>query len=60
MRAEFCAPTVLLCSDDHAHVWSERQAGRGTILSLDAAADEGATDWRSAAAAAVEVRGVAR
>lgn len=56
MRADFCAPTVLLCSDDHARAWSVRQAGRGVALSLDEAAEEGAANWRSAAATAMRVR----
>jgi hypothetical protein len=28
LRAEFCTPTVLLCSPDHANAWAARQAAR--------------------------------
>lgn len=50
MRADFCTPTVLLCSEAHAHVWAERQAGRGRALGLPTAVAEGARNWASAAA----------
>lgn len=52
MRADFCTPTVLLCSEAHAHVWAEGQAGRGKALGLAAAVAEGARSWASAAATA--------
>lgn len=52
MRADFCTPTVLLCSEAHAHVWAERQAGRGRALGLAAAVAEGARNWASAASTA--------
>jgi len=55
MRADFCTPTVLLCSDEHAQVWAERQAGHGRALTLAEATEEGARNWRSTAAAAVRV-----
>lgn len=55
MRADFCTPTVLLCSDEHARVWAERQAGHGRALSLDETIDEGARSWGSAAATAARV-----
>lgn len=52
MRADFCTPTVLLCSEAHAHIWAERQAGRGKALGLTAAVAEGALNWASAATTA--------
>ncbi len=55
MRADFCTPTVLLCSNEHARVWAERQAGHGRVLPLDEAIEEGARNWGSAAVAAVRV-----
>lgn len=55
MRADFCTPTVLLCSDEHAQVWAERQAGQGRALTLDEANEEGARNWRSTAAIAARV-----
>jgi len=55
MRADFCTPTVLLCSDSHGRAWAERQAGRGRLLTLDEAADEGVRSWSSAAATAVQL-----
>lgn len=51
MRTDFCTPTVLLCSDEHAREWAERQAGHGRALSVDEATEEGARNWRSAATA---------
>ena len=55
MRADFCTPTVLLCSDEHAQVWAERQGGHGQALLLDEAIEEGARNWGSAAATAARV-----
>lgn len=55
MRADFCTPTVLLCSEEHALVWSRRQAGQGRALPLAEATEEGARNWRSAAATAARV-----
>ena len=45
LRAEFCAPTVLLCSPDHAEVWATRQDGRGRIIDLGLASRLGAGAW---------------
>lgn len=45
MREDFCAPTVMLCSSEHAATWSERQAGRGRILDLGTASRLGAGAW---------------
>lgn len=52
MRADFCTPTVLLCSGEHALDWSERRAGHGRALSLAEAIDEGARSWASPASTA--------
>jgi alkylmercury lyase len=45
MREDFCVPTVLLCSPEHAATWSERQAGRGRIIDLGTASRLGAGAW---------------
>lgn len=45
LRAEFCTPTVLLCSPDHADVWATRQDGRGRIIDLGQAWRLGAGAW---------------
>ncbi|HJT63891.1 MAG TPA: organomercurial lyase [Candidatus Limnocylindria bacterium] len=45
MREDFCEPTVLLCSAEHAATWSERQAGRGRIIDLGTASRLGAGAW---------------
>jgi len=58
LREDFCAPTVLLCSAEHAATWSERQAGRGRIIDLATASRLGAGAW-SAYAREVERVGVA-
>jgi alkylmercury lyase len=52
LRADFCDPTVLLCSPEHAADWAKQQGGRGTALSLTEAAEAGARDWASVAATA--------
>lgn len=44
-RAEFCTPTVLLCSSDHAEAWATRPDGRGRILDLGQAWRLGARAW---------------
>ncbi len=51
LRADFCTPTVLLCSAEHAEEWSARQGGHGRTLSLGEAAELGGRDWASCAAA---------
>ena len=56
LRADFCDPTVLLCSSGHAAVWAERQGGRGRAVDLAEAAHIGAEGWASCAAAAGVVR----
>jgi len=45
LRDDFCAPTVLLCSTEHAGTWSERQEGQGRILDLGTASRLGAGAW---------------
>jgi hypothetical protein len=49
LRADFCAPTVLLCSPEHAETWAQRQGGRGRIVDLRTAARLGAGAWASPA-----------
>ena len=56
MRADFCTPTVLLCSESHAREWAVRQGGRGQVLDLQSAAAEGDRSWRSAADVALAMR----
>lgn len=56
MRADFCTPTVLLCSDEHIRGWAEQRGGHGRALTLDDATEEGARSWRSAAAIAARVQ----
>ena len=45
LRAEFCTPTVLLCSSAHADAWAARQQGRGQALDLAEASRIGAAEW---------------
>lgn len=52
LRASFCTPTVLLCSDEHARAWSDGQDGRGRTLDLVEAAEIGAAEWAGCAHAA--------
>ena len=47
LRAEFCTPTVLLCSMEHADAWAERQGRRGRIIDLGQAWRLGAGAWAS-------------
>ena len=56
LRGDFCDPTVLLCSPEHAAVWAERQGGRGRAVELAEAARLGAESWASCAAAVDLVR----
>ena len=60
LRADFCDPTVLLCSSEHAATWAERQGGHGRAVDLAQAARLGAEDWASCAAAAGVVREATR
>ena len=55
MRDDFCAPTVLLCSAEHAQAWAERQAGHGRALDLRTAARLGAGAWASPAREAARI-----
>jgi len=57
MRADFCTPTVMLCSLVHAEEWAARQGQHGAILDLEAAAAEGSRSWRSAADVALALAG---
>ena len=56
LRGDFCDPTVLLCSPEHAADWAERQGGRGRAVELAEGALLGAEDWASCAAAVDVVR----
>jgi hypothetical protein len=53
LRADFCAPTVLLCSPAHADTWATEHGDRGAILGLRAAATRGAREWTACARTAV-------
>lgn len=55
LRAEFCTPTVLLCSVEHADGWAERQGHRGRVLDLGQAWRLGAGAWASYAREVVRV-----
>jgi Alkylmercury lyase len=50
LRGDFCDPTVLLCSSEHATIWAEQQRGRGRAVDLTEAAELGAEAWASCAA----------
>jgi hypothetical protein len=56
LRGDFCDPTVLLCSPEHAAVWAEQQGGNGRAVDLAEAARLGAEAWASCAAAVDLVR----
>ncbi len=56
LRGDFCDPTVLLCSPEHAAVWADQQGGRGRSVDLAEAARLGAEGWASCGAAADAVR----
>jgi hypothetical protein len=60
LRGDFCDPTVLLCSPEHAAVWAEQPGGRGRAVDLAEAARLGAEGWASCAAAVVSLRGTDR
>ncbi len=60
LRGNFCDPTVLLCSPEHAAVWAEQQGGRGRAVDLAEAARLGTDGWASCAAAVVSLRGTGR
>lgn len=47
LRAEFCTPTVLLCSPEHAASWAERHGKRGRVVDLGQAWRLGAGAWAS-------------
>ncbi len=56
LRGDFCDPTVLLCSPDHAAIWAERQSNQGDAVDLTEAARLGAEGWASCAVAVALVR----
>ena len=55
MRADFCAPTVLLCSAEHADTWAHRHSGRGRVLEIRSAWRLGAGAWAAYARAVQRV-----
>lgn len=57
LRADFCEPTVILCSPEHADVWAERQAGRGRVVDLTDGARLGRETWAGCARAVARVEG---
>lgn len=56
LRGDFCDPTVLLCSPEHAASWAEQQGGRGRAVDLAEAARLGAEGWASCAVAVDRLR----
>lgn len=56
LRADFCAPTVLLCSAEHADVWAERRDGRGRAIGLSEGSRLGREAWAGCASAVAQVR----
>jgi len=60
LRADFCAPTVLLCSADHAGLWAERQGGRGRAVDLTDGARLGREAWADCARAVARVSAPSR
>jgi alkylmercury lyase len=55
MRADFCTPTVLLCSRAHARTWAERHRGHGRTLTVADGVDLGAKNWALVAATAARL-----
>ncbi len=51
LRADFCAPTVLLCSAGHGAAWAREHGPTGRQLSLAEGAAIGAREWASCGAA---------
>jgi hypothetical protein len=56
LRADFCAPTVLLCSVDHATEWAERQGGRGHAVDVTEGARLGREAWADCAQAVARIQ----
>lgn len=52
LRGSFCAPTVMLCGDEHGAAWAEAQGGQGRLLDLAEAARLGGADWAGCATTA--------
>jgi hypothetical protein len=59
LRSNFCAPTVLLCTEAHANSWALQQGGHGRIVDITEAAELGAADWAGCATAVATLRGMA-
>jgi hypothetical protein len=55
LRADFCSPTVLLCSPEHADAWAERQGGRGRAVDVGEGARIGREAWAGCAIAVARV-----
>lgn len=53
LRADFCTPTVLLCSTAHAEAWATEHGHQGAVLGLRASASRGAREWAECARTAV-------
>jgi len=51
LRADFCTPTVLLCSQAHADAWARSHDQQGELLDLEAGATMGGEHWATCAAA---------
>jgi alkylmercury lyase-like protein len=49
LRGSFCAPTVLLCGEEHGATWAAGQRGRGRLLDLAEGARQGGIDWAGCA-----------
>jgi hypothetical protein len=60
LRADFCAPTVILCSPEHANGWAERQVGRGRVVDLAEGTRLGREAWAGCARAVARVAGAAK
>ena len=58
--ANFCPPTVLLCSAAHAEAWATEHGDHGAILGLRQAASRGAREWVECARTAVALGAWAR
>ena len=57
LRADFCRPTVLLCSAAHGLEWGSRQRGEGRVVGLDEAASLGRETWAGCADAVDRLSG---
>jgi len=57
LRADFCAPTVLLCSAEHAAAWAEQHDRRGRVVDIAEGSRLGREAWASCARAVAAVSG---